>query len=765
MSKTTRSQFKLAPVAAAALLMYGGAYAQVSPEVKEQTTPESVISVGVGGVNTAKDAARFGQYTGYNKTGSLLLDIEMIKRDDVEGLWTILRGRNLGLESRELNFSQQKQGDWRYAVDYNETVRYDPYVITTGMTGIGTASPTINLIQTPDGISSAWATANGYTASNGVTGHEEQLKLKRTALGLSGDKWINSELQLDVSFRNEEKKGARLFGRVGIDSSDMSLRPNNVGTSANGGWAVLLTPEPIDSVTKSIDAKLNFNRGNLALSGGYYGSFYVNNFGSLSPVVPDTLNRGVLWTNCATAGCSTIQQLASSSVALPPDNQAHQLYLSGTYAVSQSTRANFKVAYTYATQDKSFVGMGLTPSATAPSSLGGVVATTLMQAGLTTRATKDLSINTSVRYENRDDKTPSNVYNTNGIAGNALNNSVNWASGSQTRTTAKVDGIYRLPDGYSTTVGMDWENKKTPLPPANTALFANQIMFRSATDELGAHAALRKIMSETLNGAVGYEVKRRRSDSDWYTGSPGAAPVTVNPELTNSVFSTLYMDRDRTRLRGSLDWTASDALSLQAVLEHGHDFYFRESPIVAGAFFEPAGARVISTDALTLDASYKVSDDWRFNTYWTHSENRWKVNKVSIADDTFNQTDTLGLSVKGKVTPKLNVGLNALVSNDVTTFYNMPAAGFIAGYAGQTMPGNYLPPITYLNRKVNLYGIYDLDKQSAVRVNLVYQEFKTDDWQWGYNGVPYVYSDNTTVNSNLNQSLTFLGVTYIYKFQ
>ncbi|MFM6991708.1 MAG: MtrB/PioB family outer membrane beta-barrel protein, partial [Rhodoferax sp.] len=64
----------------------------------------------------------------------------------------------------------------------------------------------------------------------------------------------------------------------------------------------------------------------------------------------------------------------------------------------------------------------------------------------------------------------------------------------------------------------------------------------------------------------------------------------------------------------------------------------------------------------------------------------------------------------------------------------------------------------------NMFGQYELDTKSAVRVNYVVQEFRSDDWQWGYNGVPFVYSDNTTVSSNLTQSLSYVGVTYIYKF-
>ena len=141
MSKNTMKQFKLLPVAAAIVLVYSNAYAEGLTEVQALTTPESSVSVGAGSLNSGADAKRFSQYTGLNKNASVLLDVEMNKRDDATGVWTILNGRNLGLDTRELNFSQSKQGDWKYKIDYNEIVRNDPYIINTGMTGVGTTTP------------------------------------------------------------------------------------------------------------------------------------------------------------------------------------------------------------------------------------------------------------------------------------------------------------------------------------------------------------------------------------------------------------------------------------------------------------------------------------------------------------------------------------------------------------------------------------------------------------------------------------------------
>jgi MtrB/PioB family decaheme-associated outer membrane protein len=742
----------------------GGVCAQEDAGVKELITPDSSISVGVGVVNNTQDAKRFGQYTGMNQGAAYgLIDFDWVMRDDATGTWATLLGRDLGLDTREVAFSQQRQGEWKYKFDYNEIVRNDPYVIHTGMTGIGTTTPTVNLIALP-AMPAAWAAANAYAPSNGVAGSDVELKIKRTALGISGEKRLTPELMFEAGFRSEDKKGARMFGRVGIDSSDMSLRPTQGtgGAGATGNWAMLLTPEPINSNISQFEAKMNFSRDKLALSGGYMASFYTNYFGSLSPAVPDILNRGPLW-DAGAAGSSTIAQLASSAVALPPDNQAHQLYLTGNLAYSPTTHANFKLSYTHATQNDSFAAQGLTPSATAPASLGGEVNTTLAQIGLSMRPSKNLSVNASLRYEDRADRTPVSVYNTS-TASVGLNNTTNWPSASQTRTSAKLDGTYRLSAGYSTILGADWERKSAPLPPANTAIFAKQVFFRPQLDEYGLHAELRKAMAEKLNGSIGIEYKQRRGNGGWVTSQAVAGnPITPVADTLNNVLADMYMDRNRAKLKGTLDWTPSDRMSLQAVLEHAQDDYLRADPVPAVPV--TPGARVIVADSLTLDSSYTVTEDWRLNGYWTHSENRWNVNKVSISDDTRNYTETVGLGIKGKASSRLEVGADIMATHDTTNFNNMPAAGNIAGWNGQTLPGNFLPSIHYSTEKLNLFANYAIEKQSYVLMNIGYQHFQTDDWQWGYNGIPFLYSDNTTVSQPTSQHLLFVAARYAYKFQ
>ena len=61
---------------------------------------------------------------------------------------------------------------------------------------------------------------------------------------------------------------------------------------------------------------------------------------------------------------------------------------------------------------------------------------------------------------------------------------------------------------------------------------------------------------------------------------------------------------------------------------------------------------------------------------------------------------------------------------------------------------------------LKLYGKYALDKKSGVRVDYIYDNYKTDDWTWS----SWIYSDGTTVLQDPNQKVNFVGVSYYYKF-
>jgi hypothetical protein len=52
-----------------------------------------------------------------------------------------------------------------------------------------------------------------------------------------------------------------------------------------------------------------------------------------------------------------------------------------------------------------------------------------------------------------------------------------------------------------------------------------------------------------------------------------------------------------------------------------------------------------------------------------------------------------------------------------------------------------------------------------VRLDAIHQRNKWNDWAYGYNGVPFTFSDNTTVTIKPVQNVTFVGLTYIYAWR
>src|SRR5674476_339532 len=165
------SGFRKTLISLAVITACAPVYAQDS-EIAQLTRPESSVSVGAGGVSgDQRDRALFGQYNGMrDHSGFVLFDADINKRDDANGTWMRLKGRNLGLDNRDLSFSHEKQGDWKYALDYSELVRHDPRTVNTGMLGAGSATPTVVRLATPG------------------SGADLDFKLKRVGLGLAGEK-------------------------------------------------------------------------------------------------------------------------------------------------------------------------------------------------------------------------------------------------------------------------------------------------------------------------------------------------------------------------------------------------------------------------------------------------------------------------------------------------------------------------------------------------------------------------------------------------
>lgn len=61
-------------------------------------------------------------------------------------------------------------------------------------------------------------------------------------------------------------------------------------------------------------------------------------------------------------------------------------------------------------------------------------------------------------------------------------------------------------------------------------------------------------------------------------------------------------------------------------------------------------------------------------------------------------------------------------------------------------------------------GAYAVQKNGDVVVEVVHDRVKFDEWTWGWNGVAFAFSDNTTVTMKPEQNVTYVAVRYTYRF-
>jgi len=811
--KTSKQNLRVGPtlLAIAVLAAIGQARAQATDAVKDLTTPDSSISVGGAAVSgDPKDRAQFGLYNGMREdSGYLLLDIDYLTRD-ATGTWMQLYGRNLGLDNRELRGVVHKQGDWKIYGEYNEITRHSPFTVNTAMQNAGSTTPIIVALATPG------------------TGQDIDFKTERKAASAGVEKWFSPNLKFEAFFKSEDKDGSRQWGR-GYDCASYVCGSSTTAAMDQTKFlknAILMIPEPVHSNIKQFDAKLAFSDEKLNLTAGYYASFYTNDNGSISPVVPNSLYGGngtlipalypAVGTNIIAGGGTSLQNVLQSPMAIPPENQAQQISLTGNYAFTPSTRATFKYAYNHATQSRDFLSMGLT-GAPGVSNLDGTVDTITAQFGLTSRVTKDLNLLANVTYISKDDKTPNELYNveakavvpattppsyTNinqvGVPGAVWNN--NHVSNS--RTTAKLEGSYKLPDGFRATLGLDYDAHERLVPESRVEeALAGLGPLRAKNSEMGYRIELRRSMSETLNGSIKYSASKKEG-SDWTnlsTLDPGTAGgnSALNTYLiktycnglpcygqvlpaenilglnANTPFPSSMADVDREKWKVTLDWTVAENFSVQFLGEDGKD----ENVMPVDPSGPGKGWRDSKSSFYGVDLSYAISDAWKLSAYASAGEQTIHINhSTGYMMDLNNKNEAYGLALTGQATANLYLGANYTYINEVNK-YGVAAS---TGTSGDRLTGITttppsatnvaqaavgLPDVTYRKAIFSVFGVYNMDKRSAFRADLSYNKYKYDDWVWGTSTSPFTFGDNTTVKQMVDQDVTYVGITYIYKFK
>lgn len=544
---------------------------------------ESSVSLGLGYVDD--DGPRYGMYSGKDDNGLYGLgEVDIVRRDNETGTWLKLRGRNLGLDSREVRLEHERQGDWGFAIDYSQLPRLDPYSVNTGLEGVGQRTQVVN----------------------GTAARDVELQTERDILTLAVKKYLPSNFDFNLKFRNEEKDGSRIFGQGGFGGA-----PNNF----------FFLTDPIDSTTRQVDAILSYTGKKLQLAGGYYGSFFNQHINRID----------------VTGGTGV------DPIATPPGNQSHQFYLTGGYSFTPTTRGTFKVAYSKATQDEKFIA----PHVGGRTNLDAAVDTFSLNLGVNARPLPKLSLIGKLRYENRDDRAAINTFIT-PVAAFAAFDGTNVPHSRET-TTGKFEASYRLPEGFRVTGGVDVDYRDRTIPNVRS------VSYREENDEISYRLEVKRALSETINGRVSY-VKSKRDGSAFLTNLTNGGAIG-----SNLINPWNFANRDRDKIRMMVDWVPLDTLSLQFTGALSSDEYSGSNGF---------GPREGSSRHLSVDAAYTLSDEWKMMAWYSHEKtdaeqlltgNFGIPTRQTKLDNT---TDAFGLGLRGSFFYTLKVGVDFSYSFD-----------------------------------------------------------------------------------------------------
>lgn len=746
------------------------AYAE-DDEAADLMTPTN--SVEIGASYTSRSSAKFGEYNGLNKSGVDAVANFSVRGGDAYGAgngttrWSIT-GSDLGLTSRALGASISNQGQWSLSIGFDQLRHNISDTYQTPQQGsVGGNAFTLPAdFGTINGQSNPSARVLDATYQLPAF-HTKDVYTERKNTSFGAGYTFNPRLSLQFDFNHLDQDGAKLIGAGALG-----------GIAAYGttwrGEAINIILNPTKYKTDTFNLALNWigDKGHLTV--GYFGSIFRDDYDSVSSQNAFVSNGGA---PCLPGGACTYQ---TNVLSTAPDNSLHQLNLTGGYAFSSATKLSGGLSYGRNTQNNSYVS-GQPEIFSAPrSSLDGKVITTHADLKLTHQATKDLALSAGVKYNERENKSPSNIYQF-----YAINNvtTVDYAANapySNRKTQLELAGDYRLSKGQKVRLAYEYENIKRWCD--SYAISGANCLVNPGNDENKLGVTYRLKALENVNFNAGYTFSKRGASFEGnaitpLSGLDTATPNDVNAQNYPGYIAYPYAKRDQHLVKAGVSWQASDQLDLSLNGRYAHDDYDATLGVQNG-----------NTASINLDATYAYSENGSVAAYasWAKRERELRAGAsgsgavnaassyaalVAPANIWTNQlkddSNAIGLNAKhrGLMGGKLEIIGDVSYTIDKTHYSTQVPYQATCGTAAVLTCGD-TPDIKSKLITLKLTGNYQLDKKSRVSLGYLYQHRNSNDYY--YNAYQYGYTPNRILPTNEqapSYSVSVVAVTYNYSFK
>jgi MtrB/PioB family decaheme-associated outer membrane protein len=713
------------------------AYA-VDDEVAALIMPTNFVEMGAS--YTSDTSNKFGEYNGLNDDGAHLIGNFSVRGGDAYGdgngtsRWS-LYGTDVGLDSRGLGATVSDQGRWNLGINYDE-LRHNT---TTGYQTPYAGAVGGNSFTLPGAL-------DPTTVTNAML-HTLDVSNKRQNTTINGGYYFNPNLQLTVDYNHLDMSGAKLMSFGGIGENTVVL------------------PNPTESKTDTVNVALNWRGDRGFATGAYYGSFYRNDY------------NGVTWTN--------YDDGLPNSMSTEPDNNFHQLNLTGGYKFSSQTKLAGGLSYGRNTQDEAYQSYSgaeaglLKAGYPTQTSLDGLVVNKHADAKLTNTTIKDLTLSAGFKYDERNNRTSAAIYGFTSIGLSAGHTAYYSNTPLSTRKTQyELAGDYRIDQDkhvrvdYNHTDYKRWcdqyaGNGSTGGLAIGTILGADGSCVTSPKtreDKLGA--TYRARLTDSVNANVGYSYSDRKThfDPTAITAYIGNINVTRGLNDDNYAGFNPFFEASRTQqvLKAGIDWQANRNLSLGASGRYTDDNYDATLGVQKGNSY-----------ALNLDATYAYSSNNTASAYATfqHRERDLSSQRTTTFWTNSLSEDDATLGIAGKQNGLIGGKLE--LSEDLT--YSLGKTDYLNGQSGTvyhcTPLDNYScgapPTIKSDMMRFKLTGQYALDKQSKVAVGYLWQRLKADDYFYNaYEVGPYAIGAIMPTNQQSGSyTVNAVFASYLYSFR
>jgi MtrB/PioB family decaheme-associated outer membrane protein len=613
--------------------------------------------VELGGGYVSEDSFKFGEYTGLNEKGGFVIGNATARYRNPDANYLDLRFYDLGLDSRFLRAEGGRQGRYDLFLEYHEIPHYISDSAATPYRGTGSETLTL-----PPGWVEAGSTAGMSTLATSLRDVDLHTERKRLTAGLAFIPRSNWETAVQVRRENKEGK---------------------MGTAGAFLFNAAQLVEPIDYVTDQVDASVSYNAKRWQARVAYYGSMFNNK------------DQSLIWQNAYTP---VVAGADEGQLALAPDNQFHQIMLSGAYQLGQRTQASADLAVGRMEQDEKFYPATLNNDLTVPplprDSANAEVDTLTAKLRMVSAVTDRLRLNAAYTYNDRDNDTPESTYTwvttDTFVAAPRTNQAYSFQ-----RSNLELNGDYRIDGSTKAALGYEYDRHERTHQEVNT------------TRENTIWAKLNKRARENLDLSLKFAHAERNN-------SPYRAVEETDPE--QNPLMRKYNLADRTRNSGAFHANVrpTERVTVGFAVDVADDDYSRSQ----------IGLTEAQEVSVNADASLLVTDKTSLNLFAGHQRIKSKQvgSQTGGAPDWFARNDdtanSAGVGIEHQlIEDRLDVGANYTL---------MHTTGEIDVDSGAPDPG--FPDLQTELDSFKLYANYRLRENMTVHGAYWYENYNSKDW-------------------------------------